>query len=122
MFLLLVALAMACHGPAEPGSIEDCAGMRASSSRDECYAAFVPDLFLSDPRAAEEIVGERIADPLVRDFVYLQVTRDLDPAGGRWCERISAAAVAERCRTLARRPHLQRARMGAAGEGKPKNP
>jgi hypothetical protein len=91
--------------------------MAASVARDECYAAQLPELFLTEPRAASNMVQERIDDPLVRDFVYLTVSRDLDPAGGRWCERISSEVVAERCRVLVRRPHLQRARLGTETHG-----
>ncbi len=109
---LLLALFMACSTHSQPSSLEDCHGMEVSAARDECYADFLPDLFLTDPPRAAELVEQNIQDVLVRDFVYLQVTRDLDAAGGRWCERISAGPVAERCRVLARRPHLQRARLG----------
>jgi hypothetical protein len=112
LLVSLLALVLACSTSPPPESLDDCHTMQASSTRDECYAAFVPALFGSDPRAAAEVVEERIEDPLVRDFVYLQVSRDLDPAGGRWCDRISAEVVAERCHVLARRPHLQRARVG----------
>jgi hypothetical protein len=116
---LLLALLMACSTSAPPASIEDCHGRAASPARDECFAAFLPALFELDPMAAGALTESDIQDPLVRDFVYLQVTRDVDPAGGRWCDRISAPVVAERCRVLARRPHLQRARLGRAQPGEP---
>jgi hypothetical protein len=110
--MLLLVLMMACGTSSPPASIADCEAMEPSPERDECYAAFLPDRFAVDPMQAGELTERNIEDPLVRDFVYLQVTRDIDPAGGRWCERISATVVAERCRVLARRPHLQRARLG----------
>lgn len=108
----LLVLVLACMSPEPPRSLDDCHTMQAGSPRDECFATYLSALFGSDPRAAGELVEEHIEDPLVRDFVYLQVSRDLDPAGGRWCDRISAEVVAERCYVLARRPHLQRARVG----------
>ena len=122
MLSLLLSLIMACSTPSQPESLEGCPAVKDVAARDECYAAFLPELFLSDPPAAAEQVERNISDPLVRDFVYLQVTRDIEPAGGRWCERISAGPVAERCRVLARRPHLQRARLGRGPGGAPPSP
>ncbi len=121
MLVPFLALVLACSTPPPPESIDECPTVSSIAARDECYATFVPALFASDPRAAAELVEARIEDPLVRDFVYLQVSRDLDPAGGRWCDLISAPVVAERCHVLARRPHLQRARVGehAPGPGAP---
>lgn len=116
---LLLSLVVACSTQSQPSSLDACHGMDASPQRDECYADFLPELFLTDPPRAAELVQHGIEDSLVRDFVYLQVTRDLDPAGGRWCERISSTTVAERCRVLARRPHLQRARLGRDADTPP---
>jgi len=109
---LLLSLIVACGTASPPQSIEDCRVMEPSTERDECYASFLPALFAVDGGAAADELESAVEDHLVRDFVYLEVTRDVDPAGGRWCERISAQAVAERCRVLSRRPHLQRARIG----------
>ncbi len=112
MLSLSLFVLLACGTAPEPTSLDECQALDPSPARDECYATFLPDLFMTDPPAAAELVERSIEDPLVRDFVYLQVTRDIDPAGGRWCERISEGPVAERCKVLARRPHLQRARLG----------
>ncbi len=86
--------------------------MSDTAERDECYAGLLPALFAVDPDRAATLTEERVVDPLVRDFVYLEVAREIDPGGGRWCERIQAQAVADRCRVLARRPHLQRELLG----------
>ncbi len=94
-----------------PAEVGDCAALGSAEARDACWAGVAAELFRDDPAAASGLVEERIADPLVRDYVYLEVTREGDPAGGRWCERISAPVVAERCRQLVQRPHLQRDRI-----------
>jgi hypothetical protein len=68
----------------------------------------LPERFGVDPDEAARLASEGIQDPLVRDLLFLRVSREVDPGGGRWCNLIGTAVLADRCRVLARRPHLSR--------------
>lgn len=107
-------LLVACAGPAAPGP-EDCLTRASGRDRDACLLAALPERFATDPVGAEKIANEAISDPLVRDLLFLQVARRLDPLGDLWCRRIEAAALADRCRALARRPHLSRDQRSVPG-------
>lgn len=103
MWLLLVA---ACT-PAAPDAPEDCAGLDLPA-RDECYATVLPELFRTDPAGAVTQVEQLVSDPTVKDYIWLTVTRDVDPNSNKYCDRIKDAVLAERCRVLVSRPHLHR--------------
>jgi hypothetical protein len=76
-----------------------------------------PQLFREDPKEAPSIIEEQVGDSLVRDFIWLTVTREVDPGSYKYCERIQESALGERCRVLVSRPHLHRALLeSAAGE------
>jgi len=64
-----------------------------------------PEVFRHDPSAGEAWVSG-IEDPLVRDYAWLAVTREVDLRGKRYCDRIETRELAERCLTLVSRPHL----------------
>ncbi len=113
----IVLLVSACDAGWE--KIEDCAEERSVERRDECYAELLPELFRSDPEGAARMVEERIEDARLRDFVYLEVTRKVDPGSYRWCREIEEELLAERCRVLVSRPHLHRE---LAGEDAPERP
>ncbi len=97
--------------------LEDCANQRKSNQKDECYAELLPELFRSDPEKADGIAQREVSDTQVRDFIYLAVTRKVDPSTLRWCDRIQESVLAERCRVLVNRPHLHRDLLGGAMPG-----
>jgi len=104
MWFLLV---LACT-PAAPDSPEDCAALGDVTARDECYASVLPELFRTDPAGATRLVEQAVTDPTVKDYIWLAVTRDVDPNSNKYCDRIKDAVLAERCRVLVSRPHLHR--------------
>ncbi|MBN1335747.1 MAG: hypothetical protein JXB39_07280 [Deltaproteobacteria bacterium] len=123
-FLWLAFLA-AC-GRSEPPSPEVCQTLPKGVQADECWAAALPILARTDPDRAERYADEHITDNRTRDFLFLQITREVDPSTLRWCNRIEEKVVQERCRVLVRRPHLHRA-LGveagtAASGGSPSGP
>lgn len=117
MLTLLYLALLACGGPAVPTELSDCEGLSEGMERDECYAVVLPAMFAKDAQRADTLTQERVQDSLVRDFVYLEVAREIDPGGGRWCMRIETLAVRERCEVLMRRPHLQRELLQAHPPG-----
>jgi hypothetical protein len=110
----LASAAAGCGGPSRP---EDCEAMAAGTARDECYLAVLPDVFRQDPTRGGEF-AQRIDDPLVRDFLYLTVTREIDPATDRWCNLIQEDALQGRCKLIVSRPHLHREILGDAPGGR----
>jgi len=90
-------------------SVADCEKETEVSLADSCYGEVLPDLFRTDPNGADQLVQARIQDPMVRDFVYLTVTREIDPSTYRWCERMQEKVLIERCRVIVGRPHLHEA-------------
>lgn len=110
----LLFLLIACGG-ARWTSVEDCEGLNSGPRQDECWAATLTELYRTDPARAEQITREKISDPQIRDYVYLTVTREVNPGSFKYCEAISEQALAERCRVLVSRPHLHRELTG----GKP---
>ena len=93
--------------------LEDCEKVSDETERNECFARFLPERFRSEADAAAEMVESQITDPQIRDFVYLTVTRTIDPGSYRWCDRIQEPAIKDRCRVLVSRPHLHRELVGA---------
>lgn len=116
LVLLIVSVLSAC-GDGDP--LELCEGKADASARDECYAASLPELFRKDPALGEQLTQEKITDPQLRDFVYLTVTREIDPGSYRWCEKIKEPALAERCRVIVSRPHLHRELLNLGSGGTP---
>lgn len=114
--LLLLALACGGGGSATYDDPAQCQGMSAGPDRDECYAATAVALFKADPTGAEQIIVEQVQDPKIRDFIWLTVTREVDPGSYRYCEKIQEAALADRCKVLVSRPHLHRALQQEGGE------
>lgn len=106
---LLIAL-LACAEP-PPASWTDCAA-RSGTARDDCHTQTLPRAFCEDPEAAARLVESEVSDPVVRDFIYLEVTNKVAPQSPVWCERIGDAALKERCLTVVRRPHLHRELAG----------
>lgn len=118
--MLLLAL-LACGDPVAPTELSDCEDLWGGIRRDECYAIVLSAMFAQDAQRADALAQERIQDPLVRDFLYLEVAQEIDPGGGRWCTRMETPTVRQRCEVLISRPHLQRDLMlpppPAGGDG-----
>lgn len=120
MMLAWTLVLLGCSGGA-PSTPEDCAGIGDVARRDDCYAQVAPAVFRTDPKAGVALVTTGVSDQTVRDFIWLEVTRDVDPNTDQYCQRIVDAALKERCMVLVSRPHLHR---GLVQEGKkpPKAP
>ena len=120
---LMVVLPSCASGPSGP---EDCRAMAAGTARDECWVAHAPTLFrnTSDSALAITTIQTQVGDSNARDFIWLMVTREVDPSSYQYCRLIEGQALAERCRVVVSRPHLHRdiggknrdgAKQGAGG-------
>ena len=114
--MMLLGLLLACT-PSDPKVPSDCASVSSQSSKDDCYAKVVPDVFRTDPDQGIAMVEKEIQNQTIRDFVYLKVTREIDPSTPRYCDKIKDTILADRCRVLVSRPHLHRGLTGQGGEG-----
>ena len=112
MFTIFVFLKMTCGciGATQPewSSIDDCDSMSIGQIRDDCYGHFLIDVFKQDANRGLRILQQDISDKNVRDFLYLEVTRKVDPTTTRYCQLIESPTLAKRCTTLVSRPHLHR--------------
>jgi len=109
----LCALLAACTG-SMPTTEDGCSALSAATERDECLAAIAPTVFAEDPQKGEQLIL-KIEDPNIRDFVYLTITRTLDPGNPTWCQRIQEPALKQRCMVLVSRPHLHRELLKESG-------
>ncbi len=103
---LLLALPVACGGGST--TLDDCRSMDPGPKADECWADHAAELFRQDAEEGVKIVTTKVQDPRVRDYIWLTVTREVDPSSFRYCDRIQEEALARRCRVLVSRPHLHR--------------
>lgn len=122
--LSITALAVVMlAGPSACGlgatSPEDCPGEPAGEARDNCWLEHATTLFreTDDRSAAIATIQAQVEDPRVRDFIWLSITREVDPSSFVYCKMIEEQALAERCRVLVSRPHLHRELVGGGGAG-----
>ncbi|HJN74419.1 MAG TPA: hypothetical protein QGF58_10850 [Myxococcota bacterium] len=110
---------LACQpDPASWTTLADCEGLDGAS-QDECFLKIGVETAKTDQAAGVAII-EGIGDPLVKDYGWHSLTRDVDPTTYQWCERIENEKLAERCRVIVSRPHMHqhlvdRAEPGAVG-------
>ncbi len=104
----VLALLVACTGARDWSGPDDCKALGAGADRDECWARHAPALFKEDADKGVQTVEAQVGDPAVKDFIWLTVTREVDPSSYKYCDRIVEPTLAERCRVLVSRPHLHR--------------
>ena len=88
-----------------------CERLEASEERDQCLSERALDAARSDPDEAMRTL-KQIESALIRDYGFLNITREKDPGNPRWCREIQNAQLKERCDMLIRRPHLHRPLAG----------
>ena len=108
---VLLFVLLGC-GPTHYSTVAQCEALKSGAAQDSCWAEVLPPLFRTDRTAADGLTQTRVSDVRVRDYIYLTVTRDVDPGTMRYCEQIHEAAIKERCRVLVSRPHLHRELSG----------
>jgi len=127
IWLALPALLTVACPASTPTTPEGCAALGAPAEQDECYLSVLPGIFKLDPQRAVTLTEQSVHDAATKDFIYLTVTRDIDPNSDKYCDRIVDARLKDRCRVLVSRPHLHRdlvngqnaplTPMGATGAG-----
>lgn len=116
---LALLLALGCS-PERYTSVDQCEALSSGARQDTCWAEVLPELYRTERDRAERLTRERVSDARVRDYIYLTVTRDVDPSSMRYCDAIEDRALKDRCRVLVSRPHLHRELGGRPAQ--PLNP
>ncbi len=116
---------MGCQsGPSNNwGSVDDCAAIPSGNLQDDCWGHFIVDVFKTDSKRGMDIMQNKISSDSVRDYLWLEVTRKVDPTTTKFCQQIQSKTLTKRCQTLVSRPHLHRETLrGTKGkEGKESN-
>ena len=92
-------------------SAEDCYTLSKGETRDDCFSHHVITMLQNNAQKTEQDVATLIHDPLVRDYIWLKVTREYNPASQKYCQKIQDKTLKERCTTLVRRPHLYKEKL-----------
>ena len=107
---VLLTLIMGCQS--EPSnswsSVDDCAAIAPGNPQDDCWGHFIVDVFKTDSKRGMDIMQNKISSDSVRDYLWLEVTRKVDPTTTKFCQQIQSKTLAKRCQTLVSRPHLHR--------------
>ncbi len=90
---------------------EDCYALSKGEARDDCFSHHVITLLQNNAQKTEQDVATLIHDPLVRDYIWLKVTREYNPVSQKYCQKIQDKTLKERCVTLVRRPHLYKEQL-----------
>lgn len=87
---------------------EDCSGLEMGDVKDDCWGHFIVEVYKKDPKRGMEIMQQEISNDSVRDYLWLQITRKVDPTTTKFCQMIQSKTLLKRCQTLVSRPHLHR--------------
>ena len=121
LLIVIVSLTVACQSTPDKGwsTKEDCAALPAGNIKDDCFGHFIVDIFKSDSKQGMEIMQQEISNDSVRDYLWLELTRKVDPTTTKFCQLIQSQTLMKRCQTLVSRPHLHRETL-RQNEKKPK--
>lgn len=106
--LLFFSLFFGCTDGKMWETQEDCHQLEKGDIKDDCWSNFIVDVFKEDREKGQQIMTEQISNSKVRDFLWLEITRKVDPTSMVYCKKIEDKTLLERCRTLVSRPHLHR--------------
>lgn len=106
--LLIFSLFFGCTGEKVWETQEDCHQLEKGDIKDDCWSNFIVDVFAGDRKSGAKIMEDQISNSKVRDFLWLEITRKVDPSSMTYCKEIKDKTLLERCKTLVSRPHLHR--------------
>jgi hypothetical protein len=87
---------------------EDCAQLPMGIDKDNCWSVHLVELFAEDSQQGFSIIENEVSSVKVQDYLWLEMTREVDPTTMTYCKKIIDKALMERCRMLVSRPHLHR--------------
>ena len=109
MFFISLLVGCAVDKQSEQwSSAEDCLSLPIGSSKDNCLSRYIVDIFKADPGNGIAVVKNQISEQSIRDFIWLKITREYNPATREYCDLIVDHILQKRCHSLSSRPHLHR--------------
>ena len=110
LFTAAINSILGCQSTPDKGwsTQEDCVALPAGDVKDDCYGHFIVDIFKSDAKRGMDIMQQEISNDSVRDYLWLEITRKVDPTTTKFCQLIQSQTLMKRCQTLVSRPHLHR--------------
>ena len=123
-YTLVMTSILACQSTPEVSwsTQEDCATLPSGNVKDDCFGHFIVDIFKSDSKRGMEIMQQEISNDGVRDYLWLEITRKVDPTTTKFCQLIQSQTLMKRCQTLVSRPHLHRDTLRENKSAQPSNP
>ena len=109
-YIVVILLTVACQSTPDVAwnTQEDCSALPPGNTKDDCFGQFIVDIFKSDSKRGMEIMQQEISNDSVRDYLWLEITRKVDPTTTKFCQLIQSQTLLKRCATLVSRPHLHR--------------
>ena len=109
MVCWMVALS-GCTGSSSKAwtTVEDCSALELGDVKDDCWGHFIVEVYKKDAKRGMEIMQQEISNDSVRDYLWLEITRKVDPTTTKFCQMIQSKNLLKRCQTLVSRPHLHR--------------
>ena len=109
MFFISLLVGCAVDKQSEQwSSAEDCLSLPVGANKDNCLSTHIVDVFKADPVKGVAVVKNEISEQPIRDFIWLKITREYNPATREYCDLIEDKILQERCHSLSSRPHLHR--------------
>ena len=111
MFLHVIIFSLGCSsekGSSDWSSVDDCFALSEAGNKDDCISRFILEVFKNDPSRGMKIVENEVSESINRDYIYLTLTREYNPATREYCDKIDDASLRDNCFTLQSRPHLHR--------------
>ena len=118
---VLISSTVGCQSGDTPKwtTAEDCQTLQKGTDKDDCYGHFIVEIFQQDSKKGMQIIQQEVSDPNVQDFLWLEITRKVDPTTTRYCQLIQSQTLNKRCKTLVSRPHLHRETLRKRSEKEP---
>ena len=89
-------------------SLEDCKALEKGDDKDNCWSVHLVQVFSKNREQGLLILKQEISSQRIRDFLLLEITREVDPTTQKYCNLIQDKPLADRCKMLVSRPHLHR--------------
>ena len=90
-------------------SAEDCEELPMGPNKDQCWSVHLMEIFKDDLETGDRIAQAQIQDSRDSRFYLPQCDCvKFEPSTTKWCDKMTEAAMKERCQVLVSRPHLHR--------------
>lgn len=106
--MVSIVVQVGCTPAPKQHTPEECASLPMGVEKDDCWGNCIIEVFSADSQKGMQIMESEISNPKVRDFLWLEITRKINPTTMTYCKKIADKDLFNRCQTLVSRPHLHR--------------